>query len=89
VRIRFLLVVMTVISGAVYSQEKVDSVQSELNATLDKYSVDSLTAKLNPLPDSLLPAYRKVDQFETISRKKRNRSNIRTTHPPQRLTHHD
>jgi hypothetical protein len=55
--------VMAVISGAVYAQEKVDSVQSKVNATLDKYSVDSLSAKLNPLPDSLLPAYRKVDSI--------------------------
>lgn len=56
---------MIAISAQLFAQEKVDSVKLKVNKTVDKYSVDSLAAKLNPLPDSLLPAYRKVDSVKT------------------------
>ncbi|HEY0656561.1 MAG TPA: hypothetical protein VGD65_25685, partial [Chryseosolibacter sp.] len=53
------------ISANVLAQEKTDSIKTKINATVNKYSVDSLTSKLNPLPDSLLPSYRKVDSIKT------------------------
>lgn len=65
VRIPFLSFAMLFISSVLFAQGRMDSLTQKASATTGRYSVDSLTAKLNPLPDSLLPAYRKVDSIKT------------------------
>ena len=58
-----LFIIFTCICSLVYGQTRVDSVQQDISKKLDKYSVDSLEAKLPQLPDSLKRPYEKVDSI--------------------------
>lgn len=59
----FLLTLFISLSVAVFAQVQPDSLHLKIDSALDRISVNSLGNPLAPLPDSLLPAYNRIDSI--------------------------
>jgi Skp family chaperone for outer membrane proteins len=61
----FLSTLLLTLALAASAQVQPDSLQHKIASTLNKIDVDSIDNRLAQLPDSLLPAYHKIDSIRT------------------------